>query len=95
MIEVRAGERVGRRGRNGRGRYVVHSLQGWGSFNTNLSARNWGHPQGRRRYSKPGLGTEPPETPIRYISNTVSHPTSRAEHQKAAFAKRLMNPVCV
>lgn len=44
MIQMRAGERVGRCGWNGWGRHVVHCLQCRSSFNTNLSTRNGSHP---------------------------------------------------
>lgn len=56
MIQVGAGERVRRRGRDGRGRHVVHGLQCRSAFDTSLSAGARGHPQGRRRDSEPGLG---------------------------------------
>lgn len=65
MIQVRAGERVGR---HGRGRQVVHGLQRWSPLDADLSAGHRGHPQGRRRQSEPGLGAEPPETAVRLRS---------------------------
>lgn len=58
MIQVGAGERVRRRGLDGRGRHVVHGLQCRSSFDTSLSARARGYPQGRRRDSEPGLGAQ-------------------------------------
>lgn len=57
MIQVGAGERVGRGCRDGRG-HVMHGFQCRGSFDTSLSARAGGHPQGRRRYGESGLGAQ-------------------------------------
>lgn len=65
VIQVRAGERARWHGRGGQG---VHGLQHWRPLDADLSAGHGGHPQGWRRQSEPGLGTEPPETSIRLRS---------------------------
>lgn len=56
VIQVRAGERVGRRRWDGRGRHVVDSFQRWSSFDASWSTGHGGHPERWWRYSKPGLG---------------------------------------
>lgn len=44
VVEVRTGQWVGGCHWDGRGGHMVDSFQRWCSFNTNLSARNGGHP---------------------------------------------------
>lgn len=56
VIQVRAGERVGRRRWDGRGRHVVDSFQRRSCFDASWSTGHGGHPERWWRYSKPGLG---------------------------------------
>ena len=82
VIQVRTRERVGRCGRNGRGRHVVNGFQRWSSFDANLSASDRGHPEGRWRYREPGLGTEGAETSARQQADRGHGPSCHAEPEK-------------